>query len=362
MSGGAPLALFFLGPSVPAAHFPARAFRAARSAPSRSASRWALARRSARCFAWSASTFWSTASIRRLMPRGGASAFTRAPGSSRVGGSGGVAFPGSRPGARAAGPRRPAGRPPRGPGALARLPRRAPGVTPTRFAPAPTPRSSACAGGRPPGRGSRRHRGKIGARVRTDHAGPAASTRDTAPRSPAPRTLAAALHSGLTRAGYAAALSRGGWFRSSLAPPSAPPDKLPHCVAARVDVKHVKVGGAPVPGKLDFKLHLRLLDGALPHRTRLPDPRAAPQPIPVAIGEPALFDRVAGLLAEHALVWHLAPRGISWERSSHMPRALTPGCVNQGARRRQPESTPIAGRKVSAPRPRYRPKVLDPKP
>src|SRR5258705_2065456 len=360
MSGGAPRALFCLGPSVRAAHSPPRPFGPARSAPPRSAPRWALARRSARCLAWSASTFWSTASIRRLMPRGGASAFPRAPGSPRVGGSGGVAFPGSRPGARDAGPRRPGGRPPRGPVALARLARRAPGITPPRFAPTPTPRSSACAGGRPPGRVSRRHPGKIGARVRTDHAGPAASTRDTAPRSPAPRTLAAALHSGLTRAGYAAALSRGGWFRSSLAPPSAPPDKLPHCVAARVDVKHVKVGGAPVPGKLDFKLHLRFLDRPVAHPTRRPDARAAPQPIPGAIGEPALFDRLAGLLAEHALAWHLALRGISGERSSHMPRALTPGGVNQGARRRQPESTPIAGRKVGAARPRYRPKVLDP--
>jgi len=76
-----------------------------------------------------------------------------------------------------------------------------------------------------------------------------------------------------------------------------------------------------------------------------PDARAAPQPIRGAIGEPALFDRLARLLAEHALVWHLALRVISGERSSHMPRALTPGCVNQGARRRQLESTPARRRR-----------------
>jgi hypothetical protein len=78
-----------------------------------------------------------------------------------------------------------------------------------------------------------------------------------------------------------------------------------------VDVKHVKVWGAPVPGKLDFKLHLSFINRAIADRTRSTDSRSAPQPVRWAIRELALFDSLAGLVAEDTLVWHLALRVIS---------------------------------------------------
>jgi hypothetical protein len=56
-----------------------------------------------------------------------------------------------------------------------------------------------------------------------------------------------------------------------------------------VDVKHVKVWGAPVPGILDLKLHLSFLNGTVAHDTGRTDPWPSPQPVGRAIRELALF-------------------------------------------------------------------------
>src|SRR6266478_7369585 len=181
-------------------------------------------------------------------------------------------------------------------------------VTTARFAPTPTQRSTVCEGGTRPDAGSRRHRGKIGARFRIDCDGPAGRTGGSGPRSQVHRTHVSALHSALSPSGDATGLSRAGLFRSSLTPNSAAPVKLPRRVASRVDVKHVTVWGAPVPGILDLKLHLSFLHSAVAHRAGRTDSRPSPQSVGWAIRDRALFNGLAGFVAQDALVRHLALR------------------------------------------------------
>ena len=73
-----------------------------------------------------------------------------------------------------------------------------------------------------------------------------------------------------------------------------------------MDVKHVKVWGAPVPVILDLKLQLRFLDGAVTHYTGRTDAGSSPQPVRWAIRELALLDSLAGLVV---LVWPSGPPG-----------------------------------------------------